>query len=88
MIMTNISHEHEVDVDALKREKYTLFYILPKLFTIVLSISSDVQPADGLLDVPVTDERKSDAPVESCRRSLNWCIGRRPRTAFSSLQVT
>ncbi|XP_047666140.1 homeobox expressed in ES cells 1 [Tachysurus fulvidraco] len=41
----------------------------------------------GSPEVPVMEERKSEAPVESCRRSLNWCIGRRPRTAFSSLQI-
>ncbi|KAG7318951.1 hypothetical protein KOW79_017425 [Hemibagrus wyckioides] len=43
--------------------------------------------ADASREVPVMEERKSEAPVESCRRSLNWCIGRRPRTAFSSLQI-
>ncbi|XP_066529376.1 homeobox expressed in ES cells 1 [Hoplias malabaricus] len=34
------------------------------------------------------DETSSvNAPVETCRRALNWYIGRRPRTAFSSLQI-
>ncbi|GAA6108796.1 homeobox expressed in ES cells 1 [Tachysurus ichikawai] len=63
--------------------------------TNILFISSDAQPTKndrfiktaGSLEVPVMEERKSEAPVESCRRSLNWCIGRRPRTAFSSLQI-
>ncbi|TSM44158.1 Homeobox expressed in ES cells 1 [Bagarius yarrelli] len=42
---------------------------------------------DSSLGLPVRDERKSDEPAEGCRRSLYWCIGRRPRTAFSSLQI-
>uniref|UniRef100_A0A8B9JM01 HESX homeobox 1 n=1 Tax=Astyanax mexicanus TaxID=7994 RepID=A0A8B9JM01_ASTMX len=44
--------------------------------------------ADGSLDVMVEEENSSiTTPVENCRRSLNWYIGRRPRTAFSSLQI-
>lgn len=72
-----------------------LLYTFLKLMANIRFISLDVQPTksdcfvktDGSLDEPVSDENKREAPVESCRRSPNWCIGRRPRTAFSSLQV-
>ncbi|KAL7843225.1 hypothetical protein AOLI_G00247370 [Acnodon oligacanthus] len=44
--------------------------------------------ADGSLEVAAEEEKSAiTAPVESCRRTLNWYIGRRPRTAFSSLQI-
>ncbi len=35
--------------------------------------------------VRVNEDGKS--PADSYRRTLNWYIGRRPRTAFSSVQV-
>ncbi|XP_072522374.1 homeobox expressed in ES cells 1 [Salminus brasiliensis] len=44
--------------------------------------------ADGSLDVTSAEEKGTiKAPVDNCRRTLNWYIGRRPRTAFSSLQI-
>ncbi|KAF7693140.1 homeobox expressed in ES cells 1 [Silurus meridionalis] len=71
-----------------RADQRTTIYTLHRPWT-------DVQPTkkdcfiktDSALELSMMDERKSDAPVENCRRSLNWCIGRRPRTAFSSLQI-
>ncbi|XP_062843033.1 homeobox expressed in ES cells 1 [Trichomycterus rosablanca] len=54
---------------------------------------TDVQPTqddlkmNSSLEVLVTDKGKCEESVESCRRSPSWCLGRRPRTAFSSLQI-
>ncbi|KAI7795268.1 homeobox expressed in ES cells 1, partial [Triplophysa rosa] len=56
---------------------------------------SDVKPAcqnrrivadsDGLVDVRVNEDYSKSG--ETYRRTLNWYIGRRPRTAFSSVQI-
>ncbi|XP_043107707.1 homeobox expressed in ES cells 1 [Puntigrus tetrazona] len=41
------------------------------------------------VDVRVNEEGKSysKSPGDAYRRTLNWYIGRRPRTAFSSVQI-
>ncbi|KAK7119031.1 hypothetical protein R3I94_021021 [Phoxinus phoxinus] len=60
---------------------------------------TDVKPAfqnllvltdsDASVDVRVNEDGKSycKSPADSYRRTLNWYIGRRPRTAFSSVQI-
>ncbi|KAI4897730.1 hypothetical protein NFI96_009569 [Prochilodus magdalenae] len=43
---------------------------------------------DRSLDMAAEEEKSPiTAQTENCRRTLNWYIGRRPRTAFSSLQI-
>ncbi|XP_026130472.1 homeobox expressed in ES cells 1-A-like [Carassius auratus] len=56
---------------------------------------TDVKPAGqsrGVVadsDVSVDEDSKSysKSPADAYRRTLNWYIGRRPRTAFSSVQI-
>ncbi|XP_077058970.1 homeobox expressed in ES cells 1 [Siphateles boraxobius] len=44
---------------------------------------------DASVDVRVNEDGKSNSksPADTYRRTLNWYIGRRPRTAFSSVQI-
>uniref|UniRef100_A0A671QBA8 Homeobox domain-containing protein n=1 Tax=Sinocyclocheilus anshuiensis TaxID=1608454 RepID=A0A671QBA8_9TELE len=44
-----------------------------------------VADSDASVDVRVNEDSKS--PADAYRRTLNWSIGRRPRTAFSSVQI-
>ncbi len=44
-----------------------------------------VADSDVSVDMRVNEDGKS--PADAYRRTLNWYIGRRPRTAFSSVQV-
>lgn len=50
-----------------------------------------VADSDGSVDVMRVNEdyskSYSKSSGETYRRTLNWYIGRRPRTAFSSVQV-
>ncbi|XP_026857661.1 homeobox expressed in ES cells 1 [Electrophorus electricus] len=55
---------------------------------------ADVQPtqnrygvANGSLDFAPKEDSKDKAPADNYRQTLNWYIGRRPRTAFSSVQI-
>jgi len=45
--------------------------------------------SDASVDVRVNEDGKSysKSPADTYRKTLNWYIGRRPRTAFSSFQV-
>ncbi|KTF79696.1 hypothetical protein cypCar_00048007, partial [Cyprinus carpio] len=48
-----------------------------------------VADSGASVDVRVNEDSKSYSkpPADSYRRTLNWYIGRRPRTAFSSVQI-
>ncbi|NP_571424.1 homeobox expressed in ES cells 1 [Danio rerio] len=48
-----------------------------------------VTESDAPVDVRENEDGKSfsKSPTDSYRRTLNWYIGRRPRTAFSSVQI-
>ncbi|XP_051529151.1 homeobox expressed in ES cells 1-A-like [Myxocyprinus asiaticus] len=47
-----------------------------------------VADSDGSVDVRVNEDKSyCKTPADLYRRTLNWYIGRRPRTAFSSVQI-
>ncbi|XP_076850366.1 homeobox expressed in ES cells 1 [Brachyhypopomus gauderio] len=55
---------------------------------------ADVQPtqtrcgvAGWSLDFATKEDGKGTSPTDSYRETLNWYMGRRPRTAFSSVQI-
>ncbi|XP_065115374.1 homeobox expressed in ES cells 1 [Paramisgurnus dabryanus] len=46
-----------------------------------------IADSDDSVDLRVNEDYSKSSSGETYRRTLNWYIGRRPRTAFSSVQI-